>query len=48
MPRPILKAAPGSTHGYDITDHGTLNPEIGTAEEHDALAEALCASTAWG
>ena len=28
---PYLKAAPGSTHGYDITDHSLLNPEIGTA-----------------
>ncbi|HMF38144.1 MAG TPA: alpha-amylase family glycosyl hydrolase, partial [Isosphaeraceae bacterium] len=30
---PYLKAAPGSTHGYDITDHGMLNPEVGTADE---------------
>ena len=27
---PYLKARPGSTHGYDIIDHGRLNPEIGT------------------
>ncbi len=26
---PILKAAPGSTHGYDVLDHETLNPELG-------------------
>lgn len=26
---PFLKARPGSTHGYDITDHNALNPEIG-------------------
>ena len=26
---PILKATPGSTHGYDVLDHGTLNPELG-------------------
>jgi (1->4)-alpha-D-glucan 1-alpha-D-glucosylmutase len=38
---PYLKAAPGSTHGYDITDHGTLNPEIGTREEHEAWLAAL-------
>ena len=38
---PYLKAAPGSTHGYDITDHQLLNPEIGTPEEHSALLEAL-------
>jgi (1->4)-alpha-D-glucan 1-alpha-D-glucosylmutase len=28
---PILKAAPGSTHGYDVLDHATLNPELGGA-----------------
>ena len=38
---PYLKAAPGSTHGYDITDHGMLNPEIGTADEHSAWLTAL-------
>ena len=26
---PYLKARPGSTHGYDIADHGQLNPELG-------------------
>ena len=26
---PISKATPGSTHGYDVLDHGTLNPELG-------------------
>ncbi|MEI9949035.1 MAG: malto-oligosyltrehalose synthase [Pseudomonadota bacterium] len=26
---PILKATPGSTHGYDVLDHETLNPELG-------------------
>ncbi len=23
---PFFKARPGSTHGYDITDHNALNP----------------------
>ena len=27
---PYLKAVAGSTHGYDIVDHGRLNPELGT------------------
>src|SRR4051812_5021783 len=27
---PYLKARPGSTHGYDITNHKVLNPEIGS------------------
>jgi len=26
---PYLKARPGSQHGYDIVDHGDLNPELG-------------------
>ena len=26
---PYLKARPGSMHGYDIVDHGQLNPELG-------------------
>ncbi|QEH37124.1 Maltooligosyl trehalose synthase [Aquisphaera giovannonii] len=38
---PYLKAAPGSTHGYDITDHEQLNPEIGTQAEHDAWLDSL-------
>ena len=29
---PFLKARPGSTHGYDIIDHGQLNPELGGEE----------------
>ncbi len=27
---PYLKARPGSSHGYDIVDHGMLNPEVGS------------------
>src|SRR5688572_11642244 len=27
---PLFKARPGSTHGYDITDPTTINPEIGS------------------
>lgn len=38
---PYLKAAAGSTHGYDVVDPGVLNPEIGTEDEHSALCEAL-------
>ncbi len=26
---PLLKARAGSTHGYDIVDHNTINPELG-------------------
>ena len=38
---PYLKARPGSTHGYDITDHSALNPEIGTREDFDRFIAAL-------
>ena len=38
---PYLQARPGSTHGYDISNHGVLNPEIGTQEEYDAWAAGL-------
>jgi (1->4)-alpha-D-glucan 1-alpha-D-glucosylmutase len=26
---PVLRARAGSTHGYDIIDHGAINPELG-------------------
>ncbi len=38
---PYLKAQPGSTHGYDIIDHGCLNPEIGTESDYHAWIGAL-------
>ena len=38
---PILKARPGSMHGYDIVDHSSLNPEIGTPEEFDSFVSTL-------
>src|SRR5262245_18657001 len=38
---PYLKARPGSQHGYDITDHRLLNPEIGTEEEYNAWVDGL-------
>ena len=30
---PFLKARPGSAHGYDIVDHGSVNPEIGSMDD---------------
>jgi len=36
-----LGARPGSMHGYDITNHNILNPEIGTPEEYDRFVAAL-------
>ena len=38
---PIFKARPGSVHGYDITDHDQLNPELGTEAEFKAMVETL-------
>src|ERR1700688_4303031 len=38
---PLLKARPGSMHGYDIVDHSSINPEIGTPEDFDRFVDAL-------
>jgi len=38
---PFLRACQGSTHGYDVVDHGQLDPELGTEEEFGRLAESL-------
>ncbi len=38
---PYLKARPGSTHGYDITDHQALNPELGTEDDFAAMVQAF-------
>ena len=38
---PILKARPGSMHGYDVTDHTRLNPELGTQEDFEQLVATL-------
>jgi (1->4)-alpha-D-glucan 1-alpha-D-glucosylmutase len=38
---PYMRARPGSTHGYDVIDHNSLNPEIGTPEDYERLVETL-------
>jgi (1->4)-alpha-D-glucan 1-alpha-D-glucosylmutase len=38
---PYLKARPGSTHGYDIVDHGRINPELGDEAAFVRMNEAL-------
>ena len=38
---PPLKARPGSQHGYDVVNHGELNPELGTRADFDAMVAAL-------
>ncbi|HEX8719142.1 MAG TPA: malto-oligosyltrehalose synthase, partial [Pyrinomonadaceae bacterium] len=34
---PVLKARPGSAHGYDIVDHTEINPELGGEQGLDGL-----------
>jgi (1->4)-alpha-D-glucan 1-alpha-D-glucosylmutase len=38
---PYFRAKTGSIHGYDIIDHGALNPEIGTAEDYAGMVAEL-------
>jgi (1->4)-alpha-D-glucan 1-alpha-D-glucosylmutase len=38
---PILQAAPGSVHGYDVIDYGTINAELGGAEGFERLSAAV-------
>jgi (1->4)-alpha-D-glucan 1-alpha-D-glucosylmutase len=41
---PYLKARPGSTHGYDITDHLLLNPELGAEKDYRDMSAAFAAA----
>ncbi len=41
---PVLKARPGSTHGYDIVDHNQINPELGGMPALLRLSTALKAA----
>ena len=38
---PVLQARAGSSHGYDICDHGRLNTELGGERDFDAFSDAL-------
>ncbi|MBI4286776.1 MAG: malto-oligosyltrehalose synthase [Chloroflexi bacterium] len=38
---PYLKARPGSRHGYDVTDHNMLGPEIGTPQDLAGFVQGL-------
>ncbi len=35
---PVLSAAPGSTHGYDVIDHGSISPVLGGRPALERLA----------
>jgi (1->4)-alpha-D-glucan 1-alpha-D-glucosylmutase len=41
---PLLTAAPGSEHGYDVVDHGQVNPALGGESGRLALKAALDAA----
>ncbi|WP_299988876.1 malto-oligosyltrehalose synthase [uncultured Pontibacter sp.] len=38
---PFFTARPGSEHGYDVTDPHQLNPDVGTMEELQEIADEL-------
>ena len=38
---PILMSPPGSPHGYDVTNHSRLNPEIGSLEQFRQFSRSL-------
>ena len=38
---PITMSRPGSTHGYDVTDHNVIDPELGGREAFEPLAREL-------
>ena len=38
---PYFKASAGSPHGYDVIDHNTLNPEVGSEEEYETFVKEL-------
>ena len=40
---PILQAAPGSTHGYDVVDHQQLSAELGGIDGYQRMSAALIA-----
>ena len=41
---PYFTAQPGSTHGYDVSNHNELNPELGGAEGHTAFTDTIRAA----
>jgi len=38
---PYLRARSGSMHGYDVADPSSLNPELGSADDFDAMIAEL-------
>ena len=44
---PVLAAAPGSQHGYDVVDHARVNDELGGEDGLRARLLGAAANTAW-
>ena len=47
---PCFKCGPGSSHGYDVTDHNAFNPEVGSAATFDRMKASATldpSSTRW-
>jgi len=40
---PCFRCGPGSSHGYDVTDHNAFNPELGSPTTFDRMAATLSA-----
>ena len=38
---PYLRARSGSTHGYDVADPSSLNPELGSQDDYDRMVAEL-------
>src|SRR5260221_2998028 len=38
---PYLQATPGSTHGYDVLDHQSVNAELGGTLGHEQFCNTL-------
>jgi 4-alpha-glucanotransferase/(1->4)-alpha-D-glucan 1-alpha-D-glucosylmutase len=38
---PYRRARPGSMHGYDIIDHSSINPELGTPDDYEGFISEL-------
>ena len=38
---PYFRARAGSTHGYDVVDHNSFNPEIGQADDFELFVATL-------
>ena len=41
---PVLQAAPGSTHGYDVVDHNRVSDALGGEAGYERLSAALAAA----